>query len=349
MINQLHTSYILKYLKLDRNMMKKLILVIMTSISITGHAAYGMIDLRKYSEKVYKPVAVVEDIMVSEDDVTEQQNIMRMSGIETSRDEATDSVINDIVIILNAKDMSVPEDFLNQTISNLAAENGLSVSDFKMKLKNSGIGFEYFKRYIEAKLILHDMIILEVKNINKSTLLKDLFKDSKSTKEYIRANDEAMHRPVIEYKFSSSSQVDIAEIIVSNRNDKHFFKIIELLKNKTLFKKIKEEFPEDVEINGLDGHVGWVKFSEMSKEYQTAINNVPVGNVAEPLVLGDKFLFIKVLDMKDVSIKKTFNNQKYIKMSYDEKADIILNSIQGKLYAADMINKMKKQMFIKKF
>lgn len=349
MIKQLRINYILKYLKLDRNMMKKLILVIIASISITGQAAYGMIDLRKYSEKIYEPVAVVEGTMVAEDDVTQQQNIIRMSGIEASRDEVVESVINDIVIILSAKDMKVPEDFLNQTISNLASENGLSISDFKVKLNNSGIKFEYFKRYIEARLILHDMIILEVKNINKSALLKDLFKDSKSTKEYIRANDEAMQKPVIEYKLSPSSQIEIAEIIVSNRNDKHFFKIIELLKNKTPFQKIKEEFPEDVEINSHDGHVGWVKFSEMSKEYQTAINNVPVGNVAEPLVLGDKFLFIKVLDMKDVSIKKTFNNQKYIKMSYDEKADILLNSIQGKLYAADMINRIKKQMFIKKF
>lgn len=330
-------------------MMKKLILVIITLMAIKGQTAYGMIDLRKYSEKVYKPVAVVEDIMVSEDDVSQQQKIMRMSGIDTSRDEAMESVINDIVVILNAGDMQFPEEFLNQTINNLAKDNGVSTSDFKTKLTDFGIKFEYFKRYLEAKLILHDKIILQTRNIKNSTAFKDLFKNSNFTKERIRINDEAMQKPFVEYKFSSSSKVEIAEIIVSNKNDKHFFKIIELLKNRVNFQKIKEKFPEDVEISGLDGYVGWINFNDMSNEYQTIINNVPVGGITEPLVLSDKFLFIKVLDMKDVSIKKTFNNQKYIKMSYDEKSEILLGSIQAKLYAADIINKMKKQMFIKKF
>ncbi len=327
-----------------KTIFKAAIITILLGHSINESSA--MIDLNKYSKKLYTPVAIVDDVLITEKEVQQKINIMRMSGIDITRDAALENTINETVVLSSAKDKAISQDFIEGTISNLAAENGLSNDDFKQMLKKFGVEVKYLKKQIEAQIILNEMINNRLKELPNTKLIKTLYKNSKIVKEQIKQNDNVFMKSSIEWKFNNDSQVKISEILISQNNQKNFEKIVELLRANTDFGIIKNKFPKDVEITGLDGAIGWVDYKDMSDEYKQVIKNSSIGYLTEPLVMGNKFLFIKILDIKNAIQSQKPTNQKYLKLSYDQKSEMIFNNIQSILCADNLLNQLKKQVFI---
>ncbi len=329
-----------------KTIFKAVIITILLGYSINESSA--MIDLNRYAKKIYRPVAAVDNMVITEDDVQQTVNIMRMSGIDMTRDDALEKTINETVI-LSAGNKKISQSFVDSAISNLAAENKLSDDEFNKMLEKFGVEMQYFRKQMEAQIILTEMIRDKIQWGINNQAMKDLYKNTKVVREQINQNDKAVMRASMQWEFNKNSQVKIAEILISQKNQQNFDKIIELLRANIDFKIIKKQFPNDITITGDDGAIGWVDYNELSDAYKEVIKKSSISHLTEPLVMENNLLFIKLLDTRNATQSQSGINQQYIKLSYDRKSEMLFNNMQAKLYTETLINQLRKQTFIKVF
>lgn len=325
--------------------MKKILTKVIISMMIKISSVSAMIDLNKYSTKIYKPVAMVDDMIVNEYDVNQKMKIFKMSGIEMSFNDCLNQVIDEIVIINTSIIKKIPTDLLNKTITQLAHDNNLSVNEFKALLNKFDVDIKALYKHMTAQLILRDMLYEKMQLLNTNNIAQKTYSKSLITQNEIQKNDALYSKPIIEYNFTKDSKVKIAEIIVKKTNNVQ--KIFDLLKNNTNFSEIKRKFPNDVELTGNDGMIGWVGFDELSSTYKEAIKNVRINHIAEPLVADDNLLFIKLLDVENAKTREKFLYSEYLKLTFEQKSKMLLSDIQLKLCADEFMSTLRKNFFIR--
>lgn len=323
--------------------MKKIlgVLALMTTLSSSPEQASGAINSSKGLEKVFKPVAMVDDVVVTEDDVQQTINIMRVSGVDITKKDALERVINEIVLITSAPDDKIYDS--ERIIGRLAESNGIEVKAFLKKLDSEGIKKESLQRHLKAQLAFNELVQKELEKQSYET--KDLYKKALITKKNMEMSDEAVRKQSLVYKFKPSSKVKIAEMKV-DQNIKDLEKLMQLLHSKIEFSEIKKQFYNHVELEGQDGLVGWLSFGELSDLYKETVSSCIVGNVCKPLVAGSQLLFIKLLAIKDVTTLSSSVNKEYLKMPYDEKCEKKLSDLQMKLISESLIINLKRRLFI---
>lgn len=330
--------------------MMRNIIILITSILylISATQADAMIDLNRYSEKIYKPIAVIEDHTITEYDLQQKMAIIRMSGSNVDRATAIDHLIDQEVILYVCKDKEVSEEIITNAIAKIANENGLDEKKFSKLLQEFDIHIDSLKKHMKAQLLLNDMVMGSVASIAAGQLEKKLYGQAFVTQEEIKKTDEVLLQPVSEYIFGKDSQVKIAEMQV--KLDNNWQEIVDLLRRGESFAIIKRKFPNTVAISGGEGVIGWLKFGEMSELYQQFVSNVRINQIAEPLALGEEsVLFIKLLDVKNAEKSPRYINKDYRKLSQEQKVDLLLKNVHAKLIAANLVNQLKKQLFIQVF
>lgn len=325
-------------------MIRKILLII-TIIAATQEQAIAMIDLKRYSEKIYIPIAQIENHTLTEEDLQQKMAIMRMSGLTPTRQEALNNLITQEIILHSHKNQQPQQEIINKTIGILARENGVSQVEFNQLLKKFDIKNQHLNKHITAQLILHDMVIERLKQIPQSK--RDLYRKSLVTKEQIKQLDSFFSQPIIEYTFNKDSQVKVAEIIV--KQGQNLQSIVEMLRQNQSFTKIKNQFPKDVELPTTDGTIGWLNFNDMSDLYKEVIKDIKINQIGQPLVAGNSFLFIKLLDIKDVKETKKYTNQDYINLTFNEKSDQMQNKALAAIISQNIINELRHQLNIEIF
>jgi len=306
------------------------------------YTASAMIDLNKYSEKIYKPTAIVAEHTIIETDIDQKIAIMRMSGVELDRQTALDHIINQQAILYFYKDRKLSEAAIDFTINKLAEENGMSNLEFNMLLKKFAIDIKHLRRHVAAHMILNVLVNERIKNMPQSQHI--LYAKAKSTIDEINRTDKMLSQPIIEYHFRNQSQVKVAEIIV--KQGKNLQKIIELLREGQDFSQIKNKFPTEVELSTENGIVGWLNFNDISALYQQVIKSIKINQIGEPLIANNNLLFIKLIDIRNVEQSKKFLNPKYMKLTFEEKAEQLYNNRIAALVSLSILNEIKQQLYI---
>jgi parvulin-like peptidyl-prolyl isomerase len=323
-------------------MIRKIILLVAMTALVTPYTASAMIDLNRYSQKLYKPVAMVENHTITEVDIEQKMAIMQMSGIELTRAEVLEHLISQEAILYIYRDRPLSQEAINFTIQKLSAENGMSDIEFNSLLKKFSIEREYLKRHIAAHMILNEMIAERIKVIPESQ--RALFQKSQATINEINRTDTILLNPIIEYIFNKQSQVKIAEIVV--KPGKNFQSIVELLRQGKTFDFIRNKFPSEVELSTQDGVIGWVNFSDMTDLYKDIIKNIKINQIGEPLVANNNYLFIKLLDIKNVDQSKRLLNPQYINLTFKEKTTQLYNGKIANLISHSIIQQLRQQLYI---
>jgi hypothetical protein len=325
-------------------MIRKILLVVALSTIIQGQAT-AMIDLNKYSQKLYKPVAMVENHTVTDEDLQQKIAIMRMSGIDLSREEALENLLNQEAILYTNKDRPLSQEAITFTIKKLSNDNGISEKEFQKLLAKFSVNMANLRKHVAAQMVINEMVMDRIKKIPQSQ--RHLYKKTRSTIEEINHNDKILSQPIIEYTFNKNSQVKIAEIIV--KQEKNFQSIIELLKQGENFSVIKSKFPKEVEVATNDGIIGWLNFNEMSDLYKQVISSIKINQIGEPLVANNNFLFIKLLDIKNVTQSKKFLNPQYVNLAFNEKSDQLYNQKVANLISHNIIQQIRQQLYVEIF
>lgn len=191
------------------------------------------------------------------------------------------------------KGLEVTIERVEQEIRNIAKNNNITRNQLKDALQAKGVTMSQYQDFIKTSLERQSLIEKEV-----------------SSK--IRISDEDVSSYYLSKKGPSSSQVfeyTLAHILFNPNNGgdsaavNRAKAVIEKVKAGQSFEKLAEQFSEDKNFS-KGGLLGSFKAGEMLKELDSAVRNVSVGEITEPVKTKMGIHVVKVLKRTLVSDPK---------------------------------------------
>jgi peptidyl-prolyl cis-trans isomerase SurA len=242
-----------------------------------------------------------------------------------------DKLINDSLIVQIGERMGVQvsDAQLDQTITNIAKENKLTLSQFRQTIISDGEDYEKYRENVRTELISGEVQRNSVRrriyiSPQEVSNLLDLMKEQTN-------NDVEYHLGHILIEFPSNAKQ--ADMIASKERAN---KVIELLNSGSNFTKIA--IASSGGANALDGgDLGWKNINEMPTLFSELIAGKDKGTVVGPVRTGLGFSIVKVLDIRGrqiVEIEEVNASHILIKPS------IILSEAKAEAQLQDMLNKI---------
>jgi peptidyl-prolyl cis-trans isomerase SurA len=247
------------------------------------------------------------------------------------RTQVMDKLINDSLIVQIGERMGVQvsDAQLDQTITNIAKENKLTLSQFRQTIISDGEDYEKYRENVRTELISGEVQRNSVRrriyiSPQEVSNLLDLMKEQTN-------NDVEYHLGHILIEFPSNAKQ--ADMIASKERAN---KVIELLNSGSNFTKIA--IASSGGANALDGgDLGWKNINEMPTLFSELIAGKDKGTVVGPVRTGLGFSIVKVLDIRGrqiVEIEEVNASHILIKPS------IILSEAKAEAQLQDMLNKI---------
>ena len=182
---------------------------------------------------------------------------------------------------------TTPEEVQNNL--NLLAKNNLQ--NLKKKFSLNNLDFDTYKKDLETELKWRKLIFFLYQ---KKVKIEDSEVNIQLEK-ILKENDQKN----IEYK--------LTELLISyeNLNDKEK-KINEINDqfNELGFDQTLIKYNESLNKDNL-GDLGWVNSKSLSKNILSAIEDLKLNEVSEPIVIGNSILYLKVIDKRENKINTT--------------------------------------------
>ncbi|PCI62390.1 MAG: peptidylprolyl isomerase SurA [Gammaproteobacteria bacterium] len=208
------------------------------------------------------------------------------------RVQATDKLINDSLLLQLGERMGVQvsDAQLDETITNMAKENNLTIEQFRQTIVDDGLDYEKYRENIRGEIIsgevrrasLSRRIYIPPQEIKN--LLEVMKKQTNMNTEY--------HLGHILIVFPADpTQKDIVD--AKTRADK----VIELLKNGSNFAKIAIASSSDA--NALKGgDFGWKTINEMPTLFAELVDGKAKDTILGPIRTGLGYSIVKVIDIR---------------------------------------------------
>ena len=246
-------------------------------------------------------VAVVNDDIVTQTELEKelaaiklqlrQQNI-RMPSDDTLRRQVLERlVINQIQLqMAEANGIRVDDETLNNTISNIASQNNLSLSGFRDALEQEGLDFGEFRENIRKEIIIRRITQRNVDNrINVSEQEIDNF----IANQKIQGNADDEYR-LGHILIGVPETADPEEIRERKQKAQQ---ILEQLRNGADFSQIAVSVSEGQQaLEG--GDLGWRKAGELPSLFAEIVPSMQVGDISDPIRSSSGFHIIKLLDYR---------------------------------------------------
>lgn len=317
--------------------MKNLVKILV--ITCTFYAGLNA-QVQAKEEMLDKVAAIVNSGVVLESEVQDllrnikkqsKKNNQALPSDSALRTQVMDKLINDSLIVQIGERMGVQvsDAQLDQTITNMATENKLSLSQFRQAIISDGDDYEKYRENVRTEIISGE--------VRRNSVRRRIYISPQEVanllslmKEQIN-NDVEYHLGHILIEFpSDATQEDM--IASKKRADK----VIELLNSGSNFTKIA--IASSGGTNALKGgDLGWKNINEMPTLFSELIAGKNKGAVVGPIRTGLGFSIVKVLDVrgrKIVEIEEVKASHILIKTS------IILSEAKAEAQLQDMLNKI---------
>ncbi len=248
------------------------------------------------------------------------------------RTQVMDKLINDSLILQLGERMGVQvsDAQLDQTISNIAQENKLTLSQFHQSIINEGNNYENYRESVRTELISGE--------VRRNSVSRRIYISPQEVSNLLNlmkeqtTNDVEYHLGHILIEFpSDATQADMTAS--KARADK----VITLLNSGSNFKKIA--IASSGGANALEGgDLGWKNINEMPTLFSEVIAGKNKGTVVGPIRTGLGFSIVKILDIrgrKIVEVKEVKASHILIKPS------IILSEAKAEAQLQKMLNQIK--------
>jgi peptidyl-prolyl cis-trans isomerase SurA len=282
--------------------MKKLVTTLLKTSMLTSLLFVG-IQSPLYAAEVQldKVAAVVNSGVVLESEVKNLLSTIKLQAEKNNqalpsdaalRTQVMDKLINDSLILQIGERMGVQvsDAQLDQTISNMAKENKLTLSQFRDAIIDEGEDYEKYRESVRTELISGEVSRNSVQrrvfiSPQEVSNLLDLMKEQTT-------NDVEYHLGHILIEFPSNpTQEDMSAS--KDRADK----VIELLNSGSNFTKIA--IASSGGANALEGgDLGWKNINEMPTLFSELIAGKDKETVVGPIRTGLGFSIVKVLDIR---------------------------------------------------
>ena len=241
--------------------------------------------------------------------------------IELSKNSLINEILKkkeiDKFLSVNEKS-SLGEKLIKQNYKSLGFDNK---SDYKSFLERKGVSLELVK----SKLIIEQLW---------NTLIYEKFK------EKVKINENEIKKKIKIYKNQKKKlyEFNVSEILFTF--DVSFNEVNEFIK-KYGFKSAAVKFSiSDTSSKG--GEIGWVKLTNLSREFQEKIYSLKVGEYTEPIKIPSGNLILKLNSKKE--IKDQFDLDKETKKQIIFEQNRQLNS-----FSLNYFNKLKQNAVINEY
>ncbi|MBD2795844.1 peptidylprolyl isomerase SurA [Xenorhabdus sp. 18] len=271
---------------------KSLIFGLMFSVNSVAMAA---------PQELNKVAAVVNNDVVLESDVNSLLQSVKLNAKHAGqqipdekalRHQILERLIMDDIILQMAGRMqiTIPDQVLDSAITNIAAQNHLSLAQLKQNLVADGISFDTYRNQIRK-----EMMIAEVRNNEVRRRVTILPQEVDSLANQISSQN------------SQDSELNISQILIplpENPSQEQvekagttIQKILSELKNGVDFGKLAITYSGDSQaLKG--GNMGWNKLQELPSLFAAQLQSAQKGQIIGPIRSGVGFHILKVNDIR---------------------------------------------------
>ncbi|MCF6440212.1 peptidylprolyl isomerase SurA [Pseudoalteromonas luteoviolacea] len=280
---------------------KKLLLIPVLSVALCKPAFAERIQIDKVVATVNEGVVLQSEVDQIINRVKEQATLQgtELPSDKVLRIQATDKLIDETLILqlANRMGMIISDAHLDQTLANIAKEQGGTVSDLRRSIEAAGDSFQAYREEIRKEITIGQVkrsavdrrVYIspqEIDNLNKI-----LEQQSGQTEEY-----NVGHILIKIDSKASPEEVEDARKRAEN--------VIKFLNEGRDFKRIA--IASSSGANALEGgQLGWMGINEMPTLFAEAIKGKKKDELVGPLRSGAGFHIVKVQDVRGREVVET--------------------------------------------
>ncbi len=321
--------------------MKKLLKTYALATSLMLSA---LIQVQAKEELLDRVAAIVNSGVVLESEVTDllasiklqaKKNGQSLPADEALRIQVIDKLIDDALIMQIGERMGiqVSDAQLDQTITNMAKENNVTLAQFRQNIIEDGLDYEKYREGARTELISGE--------VRRNSVRRRIYISPQEVANLLEVmkeqtnNDVEYHLGHILIEFpANATQEDMTA--AKTRADK----VIELLNSGSDFTKIAIASSGDA--NALaGGDLGWKNVNEMPTLFSELIDGKKKDVIVGPIRTGLGFSIVKVLDIRGrevVEVEEVKARHILIKPSIilsDAKAESLLQGFLDQIEAGE--------------
>jgi peptidyl-prolyl cis-trans isomerase SurA len=168
--------------------------------------------------------------------------------------------------------LDVTTEEVTEAVENIKKKYSLTDNALEESLKKEGLSFEGYKKRLSEQIVISKVVSQQIRN--------KVVVSEEEVKKYMEANKES---------FTDGETFKIKQIFLGRPKDDADIKVIEdrasiiiqRLKAGEDFSLLAEEYSEDPS-GKLGGDLGFIKKSQMAKEFIDALNSMKVGEFSNP-------------------------------------------------------------------
>lgn len=289
--------------------------------------------------------AIVNDSVILESEVnhlmyrvTQQTDKKNLPDPKLLRKQIMDQLINEALIMQEAKrnNISISDQELNQAITGIATQNGLTVAQLTNYLKSIGLNFNEYKKQIRRDMIMDRIRMAELR-------------DRITVSDY-EVNNVTKN---IKQQPTQNFAVDLSHILIAlpenptqneiNEAKQKVNLILNKLSKGETFSKLAMTYSnDDLALNG--GAMGWNDVNALPSLFESHAMRAKKGEVIGPIRSNAGFHLLKVNDVKGYQAPKVNVNEvnaQHILLTTnvildDAKAQAKLKQLRESILSGDM-------------
>lgn len=272
--------------------MKKLILSLLISLSITTQAAADSVKI----------AALINGEIISTEDISDQIDIFMVSSPIPFNADTQEMITRRVLaqaVELKLKNQAaekegilVSEEEINQQLNQWAKKNNTTLS----ALKNRGINKAALAANVKAELAWIKLI------------RKKYYQTGSLTQKEINETIEEVTKDM------SVKKYQVLEIFIKKENATGIEQLVEKLREDSRFELYAARFSEAPSAaNG--GNLGWINSGKMLSALEMRLSKMSPGEVSDAILIGNGYYILKLLQVFDPAQNPDFTpNQEEIKV-----------------------------------
>ncbi|HEY0211862.1 peptidylprolyl isomerase SurA [Acerihabitans sp.] len=290
---------------------------------------------------VDKVAAVVDNSVVLESDVDGLLQSVKRNAQDAKQQVPDDATLrrqiierlimdNIILAIAQRNNVTVTDDQLTQSITNIAAQNKMTLDQLRSRLAYDGIGYDTYRKQIRK-----EMLIAEVRNGEVRRRVTILPQEVDSLAQQIAAQTgngaqyNLSHILIPLPENPTQDQVDKAEAMAAS--------LVKQIKGGADFGKLAISYSADPQaLKG--GQMGWGKLEELPSLFAERLQGTAKGAIIGPIRSGVGFHILKVNDIRGgdekVSVTEVHARHILLRTSVvmtDQQAEAKLNDVLAQI------------------
>ena len=302
---------------------KKLIFYIILSIIFLSKNAIAQINnkiILKVENEIITSYELKNKILIN---LFLSNQEINQSNIDKLKKKSVELLIEDKLKLIELKkynfeaDNSRTRKYLNSISSN-------NIQNLIENFNKNNLDFDLFKKEVETQLKWQELIY-------------NIYKNKISIDENI-INDELKNLTGKNTNFKEFKISEI-EIFASENDNKNKIKEVQDEINKNGFSVAAIKLSMSTSSKNK-GNLGWINSKSLSNQIKDIITSMKVGDVSKPIFQQDRILFLKLDDIREISLD-TNDIEKFKNKIIDQKKNELFN-----LYSKSHLSKLRNVSYI---